>query len=201
MKKLRGIEFSVQSDRIIAGTHLLLGALAGKNLKIVGAKRTENERLFDILDGCACDIFEDDEGVVISAVGRSDALKFVETLPYPNFPTDLQPQLMAFVTLAKGTSVIRENLFENRFNHVMEYTKMGADILVKDRIAIVRGVEKLFGADVFATDLRAGAGLVIAGLLAEGYTTVHNVEFIDRGYERLEEKYAKLGADIKRVKD
>lgn len=201
VKKLRGVEFSVQSDRIIAGTHLLLGALAGKNLKIVGAKRAENERLFNILDGCACDIFEDDEGVVISAVGRSDALKFVETLPYPNFPTDLQPQLMAFATLAKGTSVIRENLFENRFNHVMEYTKMGADILVKDRIAIVRGVEKLFGADVFATDLRAGAGLVLVGLLAEGYTTVHNVEFIDRGYERLEEKYAKLGADIKRVKD
>ena len=95
--------------------------------------------------------------------------------------------------------MIKENLFENRFNHTMELTKMGADILVKDRLAIISGVEKLFGADVYASDLRAGAGLVIAGLMAEGYTTLHNIHFIDRGYERLEEKLKGVGADIKRV--
>ena len=96
--------------------------------------------------------------------------------------------------------MIKENLFENRFNHVMELVKMGADIFVKDRLAIVKGVERLYGADVSASDLRAGAGLVIAGLIADGYTTIHNLHYIDRGYERLEEKLAMLGADIKRVK-
>ena len=124
----------------------------------------------------------------------------METLPYPNFPTDLQPQIMTMQAVAKGTSVIKENLFENRFNHTMELVKMGADILVKDRLAIVTGVEKLYGADVFASDLRAGAALVIAGLIADGYTNLHNIHFIDRGYERLEERYTRVGADIKRIK-
>ena len=199
VKKLKGIEFKVCYDRIIAGTHLLLGALLGKDMRIVGAKREDNELLFNILQESACNFMEDDLGVTISACGRSEAYKFIETLPYPNFPTDLQPQLMAFETLSSGTSVIKENLFENRFNHVMELVKMGADIFVKDRLAIIKGVEKLYGADVFASDLRAGAGLVIAGLVADGYSTVHNIEYIDRGYEKLEEKYSRLGADIKRL--
>lgn len=199
VKKLKGVEFSVCKDRIIAGTHLLLGALIGKNMRVIGAKREDNEILFDILKKSACSFKEDNSGVVISSCGRSEACKFIETLPYPNFPTDLQPMFMTFETLSQGTCVIKENLFENRFNHVMELIKMGADIFVKDRLAIIKGVEKLYGADVFASDLRAGAGLVLAGLVAEGYTTVHNIHYIDRGYERLEEKYRELGADITRL--
>ena len=199
VKKLKGVEFFVCKDRIIAGTHLLLGALIGKNMRVIGAKREDNEILFDILKKSACSFKEDNSGVVISSCGRSDAYKFIETLPYPNFPTDLQPMFMTFETLTKGTCVIKENLFENRFNHVMELIKMGADIFVKDRLAIIKGVEKLYGADVFASDLRAGAGLVLAGLVAEGYTTIHNIHYIDRGYENLEEKYRELGADITRL--
>lgn len=199
VKKLKGVEFSVCKDRIIAGTHLLLGALIGKNMRVIGAKREDNEILFDILKKSVCSFKEDNSGVVISSCGRSEACKFIETLPYPNFPTDLQPMFMAFETLSQGTCVIKENLFENRFNHVMELIKMGADIFVKDRLAIIKGVEKLYGADVFASDLRAGAGLVLAGLVAEGYTTIHNIHYIDRGYERLEEKYRELGADITRL--
>lgn len=199
VKKLKGVEFSVCKDRIIAGTHLLLGALIGKNMRVIGAKREDNEILFNILKESACSFKEDNSGVVISSCGRSEACKFIETLPYPNFPTDLQPMFMTFETLSQGTCVIKENLFENRFNHVMELIKMGADIFVKDRLAIIKGVEKLYGADVFASDLRAGAGLVLAGLVAEGYTTVHNIHYIDRGYERLEEKYRELGADITRL--
>ena len=199
VKKLKGVEFSVCKDRIIAGTHLLLGALIGKNMRVIGAKREDNEILFDILKKSACSFKEDNSGVVISSCGKSEACKFIETLPYPNFPTDLQPMFMTFETLSQGTCVIKENLFENRFNHIMELIKMGADIFVKDRLAIIKGVEKLYGADVFASDLRAGAGLVLAGLVAEGYTTVHNIHYIDRGYERLEEKYRELGADITRL--
>ena len=201
VKRLKGVSFKVFPDRIIAGTHLLLGAMLGKNMRVIGARREDNEILFNILKECGCSLEEDEMGATISSNGKYNAYRFIETLPYPNFPTDLQPQFMAFQTLGKGTSVIKENLFENRFNHVMELVKMGADIFVKDRLAIVNGVDKLYGADVFASDLRAGAGLVLAGLVAEGYTTISNIEYIDRGYERLEEKYARLGADIKRVNE
>ena len=200
VKRLHGGEFSVFGDRIIAGTHLILGALCGKNMTISNFKAEDNQSLLNILKESACDFRIKDDKITITAHGRPLAQKFVETLPFPYFPTDLQPQLMTLQALSKGTCVIKENLFENRFNHAMELKKMGADILVKDRLAIVSGVDKLFGADIFATDLRAGAGLVIAGLMAEGYTTLHNIHFIDRGYERLEEKYQNLGAEIKRLK-
>ena len=200
VKKLHGCEFNVFPDRIIAGTDLILGALTGKNLVIDGFLKENNQILFNILKESACDIIEKDGKMIISANGRMNAFRFLETLPYPNFPTDLQPQIMTMQAVAKGTSVIKENLFENRFNHTMELVKMGADILVKDRLAIVTGVEKLYGADVFASDLRAGSALVIAGLIADGYTNLHNIHFIDRGYERLEERYTHVGADIKRIK-
>ena len=199
VKKLHSGEFKVFPDRIIAGTQLILGALCGENMTISNFRREDNQFLLNILKESACDFKLKNDKIIVTAQGRYPSYKFVETLPFPYFPTDLQPQLMVLETLSKGTSVIKENLFENRFNHVMELTKMGADILVKDRLAIISGVEKLFGADVYSSDLRAGAGLVIAGLMAEGYTTVHNIHFIDRGYEKLEEKYQNLGAEIKRM--
>ena len=127
------------------------------------------------------------------------ALPLVRTCPYPGFPTDLQSQMMVLQSVSKGVCLLQENLFENRFGVVPELKKMGADIVVKNRTALIKGVEKIYGADVFATDLRAGASLVLAGMKAEGYTTVHNIGFIDRGYEKIEEKYKLLGADIKRI--
>lgn len=200
VKKLHGGTFSVFPDRIVAGTHLILGALCGRKMEIKGVRKEDNQLLLNILRESACEIEEKNDRMVISASEHIPACRFLETLPYPNFPTDLQPQFMVLESVANGTSVIKENLFENRFNHVMELVKMGADIFVKDRLAIVKGVERLYGADVSASDLRAGAGLVIAGLIADGYTTIHNLHYIDRGYERLEEKLKLLGADIKRVK-
>lgn len=198
--KLQGGDFKVFPDRIIAGTYLILGALCGQKLQINGFKKEHNEYLLNILKETACEIVEKNDNIIISANGRNKACRFLETAPFPNFPTDLQPQIMTLESVATGTCVLKENVFENRFNHVMELNKMGADILVKDRIAVISGVEKLYGADVFATDLRAGAGLVLAGLIADGYTTVHNVHFIDRGYEKFEEKLSSIGADIKRIK-
>ena len=126
--------------------------------------------------------------------------KSFQTMPYPGFPTDLQPQTMVLQTVSQGTCIITENLFETRYKHVPELIKMGADITIQDRIAIVTGVPKLYGAEVSCYDLRAGAALTIAGLCAEGRTIVNNVHNIDRGYEKLENALSTLGADIKRVK-
>ena len=128
------------------------------------------------------------------------AIPKIETRPFPFFPTDLQSQMMVLQAVSSGVCLLQENVFENRFAVASELKKMGADIVVKGRTALVRGVEKLYGADVFASDLRAGASLVLAGLKADGYTTVHNVHYIDRGYEKIEERYKLLGADIKRIK-
>lgn len=200
VESLHGGEYKVMPDRIIAGTYLILGAMCGKNLQISGFRKEDNNFLFNIMRESACEIIEKNGNIIVSARGRNKAYRYLETAPFPNFPTDLQPQIMAMQSVASGTCVLKENVFENRFNHVMELVKMNADIFVKDRIAIISGVEKLYGADVFATDLRAGAGLVLAGLVADGYTTVHNVQYIDRGYENLERKLEMLGADIKRIK-
>ncbi|MDO4572093.1 MAG: UDP-N-acetylglucosamine 1-carboxyvinyltransferase, partial [Clostridia bacterium] len=122
----------------------------------------------------------------------------VKTLPYPGFPTDLQQPMMAYLCQAGGLSTINENIFENRFNHVRELRRMGASISVRDRIARVRGVAGLHGADIYASDLRAGASLIVAGLAASGTTRVHNIHYIDRGYEYLDKKFQALGADIER---
>jgi UDP-N-acetylglucosamine 1-carboxyvinyltransferase len=140
------------------------------------------------------------ESVRVVGHGRPTAAD-VKTLPYPGFPTDMQAQLMALLCLAKGTSIITENVFENRFMHVSELLRMGARIQVQAPNAVVRGVHRLKGAPVMATDLRASASLILAGLAAHGTTEVLRVYHLDRGYERIEEKLSKLGAEIERVKD
>jgi UDP-N-acetylglucosamine 1-carboxyvinyltransferase len=122
-------------------------------------------------------------------------------MPYPGFPTDMQAQFMALMSVADGTSTIRETIFENRFMHVAELKRMGADVAIEGGIATVRGVEKLTGADVMATDLRASASLIVAGLAAKGNTTIHRLYHLDRGYERIEEKLRGLGAEVERAKD
>ena len=125
----------------------------------------------------------------------------IKTLPYPGFPTDLQPQMGVVLSLANGTSIINESIWESRFQYTNELNKMGAQITAQGKSAIFEGVEKLYGASVYSTDLRAGAALIVAGVAAEGTTEVYNLEHIDRGYEDIEEKFRKIGADIKRIKE
>lgn len=200
VKSLHGGSYEVMPDRIVAGTYLLAVATCGGDVVVKRAIREHNESLLAFLKQTACVLSENGDRIRVKAKKRLASIDKIQTFPYPFFPTDLQPQMMVLQSVSKGVSLIQENLFENRFGLVSELGKMGADIVVKDRTALVKGVEKLYGADVQASDLRAGASLVIAGMKAEGYTTIHNVEYIDRGYEKIEEKYRLLGADIKRIR-
>lgn len=200
VEKLHGTEFEVMPDRIVAGTYLLAVATCGGDVVVEKAYVKHNESLISFLRQSACQIDVFDDKIRLKVEKRLSSIDKIQTLPYPGFPTDLQQQMMTLQTVSDGVSVIEENLFENRFGMVGELCKMGASIVVKGNSACVVGVEKLYGADVFATDLRAGAGLVIAGMKAEGYTTVHNIHYIDRGYENIEEKFKNLGADINRIK-
>lgn len=199
VQRLHGGRYNVMYDRIVAGTYLLAAAICGGDIVVDGACCRHNQSLISFLKQSACKIECFDDRIRLKANKRPFSIEKIETMPYPFFPTDLQPQMMVLQTVSLGTCILSENLFENRFGHVMELKKMGADIIIKDRAAIIKGVEKLYGADVFASDLRAGAALVLAGMKADGYTTVHNVDYIDRGYFKIEEKYALLGADIKRI--
>lgn len=201
VKALHGGEFCVMPDRIVAGTYLLAVATCGGDVMLEGALAKHNESLISFLRQSACQIDVFDDKIRLKADKRLSSVSKIQTLPYPFFPTDLQPQMMVLQSVSDGVSLIQENLFENRFGIVPELQKMGTNISVKDRTACVVGVEKLYGADVFASDLRAGAALVIAGLKAEGYTTVHNISYIDRGYEKIEEKFKLLGAEIERIKN
>lgn len=200
VKKLHGCKYSVLPDRIVAGTYLLATAVCGGDVLVEGAISAHNESLISFLKQTACQIETFSDKIRLKANKRLVSIEKIQTMPFPFFPTDLQAQMMVLQSVSKGVCLLQENLFENRFSHVMELKKMGADIVVKDRTALIKGVEKLYGADVFASDLRAGACLVMAGMKAEGYTTVHNIEYIDRGYEKIEERYKLLGADIKRIK-
>jgi UDP-N-acetylglucosamine 1-carboxyvinyltransferase len=184
-------------DRIEAGSYACAAGITGGSLELVGARK---ETMPSILSGLADAglIVEDvPGGVRVSADGGIKPLS-ISTAPYPAFPTDMQAQFMAMLSLAQGTSLLTETIFENRYMHVPELRRMGADIEVSGRAAVVRGVGGLHGAPVMATDLRASMSLVLAGLAAEGQTEVHRVYHLDRGYERLEEKLQAVGADIER---
>ena len=199
VEKMHGAKFKVMPDRIVAGTYLLATAICGGDVLVDGAILSHNESLISFLKQTACQIETFNDKIRLKANKRLSSIDKIETLPFPFFPTDLQSQMMVLQSVSKGVCLLQENLFENRFGVVPELKKMGADIVVKNRTALIKGVEKIYGADVFATDLRAGASLVLAGMKAEGYTTVHNIGFIDRGYEKIEEKYKLLGVDIKRI--
>ena len=200
VKHFYSTKYSVMPDRIVAGTYMLAVASCGGDVLIDGAIASHNEALISFLKQTACqmDVFSDK--IRLKADKRSSSISKISTGPYPLFPTDLQPQMMAFQSVCKGRCDLTENVFENRFGLAPELVKMGADITLDGKTAHIVGTEKLYGADVYASDLRAGASLVIAGLMAEGYTTIYNAEYIDRGYEKIEEKYALLGADIQRIK-
>jgi UDP-N-acetylglucosamine 1-carboxyvinyltransferase len=197
--ELRPMDFSVMPDRIEAGTFMIAAAMTRGNVKVLGARAEHLEALVSKLREAGVEVSEEEDGLRVKGPRRIASVN-IKTRPHPGFPTDMQAQFMALMTLAEGTSVITENVFENRFMHVCELQRMGADIAIEGPTATVRGVKGLLGAPVMATDLRASACLVLAGLAAENTTEVARIYHLDRGYERLEEKFRLLGAEIERVR-
>jgi UDP-N-acetylglucosamine 1-carboxyvinyltransferase len=197
VEALRGVRHSVSGDRIEAGTLLTAAMATGGDVRVTGVDSAMMESTFEKLRECGAQIDPTPTSVRAQMTGPIRAVRVV-TAPFPGYPTDMQAQLMAVLTIASGSSVVTERVFENRFMHVPELQRMGADIALSGRSAIVTGVRRLSGAPVMATDLRASAGLIVAGLAAEGDTVVNRVYHIDRGYERIEEKLRGLGADIRR---
>ena len=198
VKELRGAVHTVIPDRIEAGTYLIAAAMTGGNVYVENALSEHLKPVVAKLKEAGVRVEEDVDGIRVVSDGTLKAVD-IKTLPYPGFPTDMQAQFMALTTVAKGTSVVMETVFENRFMHVDELKKMGASIRIEDRRAVVDGVASLTGARVRATDLRAGAALVCAALVAEGETEVDHLYHIDRGYDNLVGKLQGLGADIVRV--
>ncbi|MDR3216734.1 MAG: UDP-N-acetylglucosamine 1-carboxyvinyltransferase [Clostridiaceae bacterium] len=198
VKRLRGVRYTPIPDRIICGTIITAVAAAGGAVTVENCVPEHCAALIGKIPKTACRIEAESDKISLYACGRGEAARLVDTSPYPGFPTDMQPQFMALQAVSRGVCVVRENIFETRFRHVQELVKMGADITIGGRIAVIRG-GKLKGAEVTATDLRGGAGLVIAGLAAEGRTVVKNLLHIDRGYENLELLLSSLGAEIKRL--
>lgn len=199
VEKLNSVEYTPISDRIITGTYIIACGICGGEIMLENANLNHLVALIDKLDKDCYKIWCKNDKVIISSKGEHKAITKIETMPYPGFPTDLQPQIVAMLATCKGTSVVVENLFETRYKYTNELIKMGADIIIKERNAIIKGVDKLYGAEVYATDLRGGAGLVLAGLMADGYTTVGNVAQIERGYENFEQTLSSLGANITKI--
>ncbi|KXG77967.1 UDP-N-acetylglucosamine 1-carboxyvinyltransferase 1 [Fervidicola ferrireducens] len=197
-KSLRGISYTVIPDRIEAGTYLIAGAITNGDVLVENVVTEHLKPLIAKLVESGAELEESEEGVRVVGKGRPSPVD-VKTMPYPGFPTDMQAQMMAYLSLCTGISVITETVFENRFMHVEELKRMGAKIKIEGRSAIIEGVEKLTGAPVKATDLRAGAALILAGLAAEGKTIVLNAHHVDRGYENIVEKIKGLGGKIERA--
>jgi UDP-N-acetylglucosamine 1-carboxyvinyltransferase len=199
VSRLEGAVHTVLPDRIETGTYAFAAAAAGGDVELQGARKSLLEAAFSALEQTGVDITETVSGIRIKRDGVALEPIRIETQPFPGFPTDLQAQLMALMTKANGTSVIRETIFENRFMHVQELARLGADIQLQGDTATIKGVKSLRGAPVMATDLRASVSLVIAGLMAEGQTTINRVYHLDRGFERLEQKLSGCGAQIERI--
>jgi UDP-N-acetylglucosamine 1-carboxyvinyltransferase len=198
--RLHGASYRIMPDRIEAGSYACAAAITGGSLDLIGAEARDMRATLGALADAGVTVTEHKDGVHVEAANGLAPLT-LSTAPYPEFATDMQAQLMAMLCKAKGASVLTETIFENRYMHVPELARMGADIQVRGRTAVVRGVETLVGAPVMATDLRASMSLILAGLAAEGETQVSRVYHLDRGYERLEEKLSAVGADIERVSD
>ncbi|HVE77009.1 MAG TPA: UDP-N-acetylglucosamine 1-carboxyvinyltransferase [Actinomycetota bacterium] len=198
VSELRPAAYKVPSDPIEAGSLALMVLASYGEAELVGARARDLELFLTKLSDTGARWKSTENGIEVTATHRPVAVDFA-TLPFPGFPTDLQPQMVAYLAAAEGTSIVTENIFESRFMHVNELTRMGADIRIEGQHAVIRGVPRLAGAPVRASDLRAGAALVIAALGAEGITTIHDVHHIDRGYENLEQKLLRLGAQLERV--
>ncbi|MCF6212135.1 MAG: UDP-N-acetylglucosamine 1-carboxyvinyltransferase [Gammaproteobacteria bacterium] len=199
VERLRGVHYNVLPDRIEAGTYLVAAAITGGRIKIKDVQPAALDAVLAKLREAGAEIDTGEDWISLDMQGRRPKAVSVHTAPYPAFPTDMQAQFTALNAVAEGTSVITETVFENRFMHVQELERMGAEIRLEGNTAIISGIERLTGAPVMATDLRASASLVLAGLVADGDTEVQRIYHIDRGYERIEEKLALLGAKIRRV--
>jgi UDP-N-acetylglucosamine 1-carboxyvinyltransferase len=199
VNELHGAEHGVIPDRIEAGTFLIAGAIAGKNVTINRVRTAHLSAVIQALEGCGYNIHGDNGALTIQSNGTSKSAE-LRTDPYPGFPTDMQAQMCALLATANGESLITENIFPQRFMHVSELKRMGAAIDLDGATAKIRGVETLSGAPVMASDLRASAALLLAGLVADGETEINRVYHIDRGYEMIDEKLGELGAEIERVK-
>ncbi len=197
--RLSGAEYTVLPDRIETGTYLVAGAITGGRVKATRTRPETLDAVLSKLHEAGAELTVGDDWIELDMRGRRPKAVDLTTAPYPAFPTDMQAQFMALNSVAEGTGVITETIFENRFMHVQELQRLGADIRVQGNSAIINGVESLTGAPIMATDLRASASLVLAGLVAKGTTTVDRVYHLDRGYEIIEEKLGQLGADIRRV--
>ena len=200
VKKLHGVDYTIIPDRIEAGTYMIAAAITGGDVLIEKADPLLLKPLIVKLEEAGVRIELEKNLIRVIGLDRVKAVD-IKTLPFPGFPTDMQPQFMALSCVAKGTSVMTETVFEKRFAHIGDLIRMGADIKVEGHSAIIKGVKKLSAAPVMASDLRGGAALVLAGLVAEGTTELSRIYHLDRGYMKLEEKLNSLGADIKRVKE
>ena len=200
VESLQAVEHSIIPDRIEAGTLMVAAGLTRGNIKIFNCPLQQMQTVIHKLRESGMEIESEGDGVRAVGMKRIRSVD-VKTQPYPGFPTDMQAQFMVLMSLGRGLSTISETIFENRFIHVSELHRMGADIRIQENTAIIQGVESLSGASVMATDLRASASLILAGLAAEGLTEVSRIYHLDRGYECLDKKLAKLGANIKRVKE
>jgi UDP-N-acetylglucosamine 1-carboxyvinyltransferase len=197
---LKPVSYDVMPDRIEAGTFMIAAAMTGGDVRIKGMKLEHLDALVFKMQDAGVEITSRDNIVRVKGPKKISSVN-IKTRPYPGFPTDMQAQFMAMMCIAEGASVISENIFENRFMHVSELLRFGADIVVEGNTATVKGVKKLSGAPVMATDLRASASLILAGLAADNTTEVSRIYHLDRGYESIEKKLAGLGADIIRVKE
>ncbi|HUO94527.1 MAG TPA: UDP-N-acetylglucosamine 1-carboxyvinyltransferase [Rhizomicrobium sp.] len=197
--RLHGATYSVLPDRIETGTYAMAAAIAGGDVELVNTRADLIASVTELLRSIGTEITETNRGMIVHRNGVRPKAVDAATEPFPGFPTDLQAQFMALMAVADGTSRIKETIFENRFMHVPELMRMGADVHIEGDTAIVNGVEKLKGAPVMATDLRASVSLVLAGLAAEGETVVNRVYHLDRGFERLEEKLSGVGAEVERL--
>lgn len=198
VEKLHSAEYTIIPDQIEAGTYMIAAAIAGGDVTVKNIIPKHMDSLTAKLAEMGARIEKHDDSIRVMADGRLQCSN-IKTMSYPGFPTDLQPQMTALLSVCEGISVVTENVWDNRYQYVEELRQLGAKIMVESRVAMIEGVKTLKGAKVAATDLRAGAAMVIAGLFAEGTTEIDNIKYIDRGYEDIEEKLSALGADIKRV--
>ena len=200
VKELHGAEYTIIPDRIEAGTYMIAAAMAGGDVTVRNIIPKHMDSLTAKLAEMGVEIEKNDDSIRVISSGQLEGAN-IKTMSYPGFPTDLQPQMTALLSGCHGISVVTENVWDNRYQYVDELRQLGARITVESRVAMIQGVERLKGAKVSATDLRAGAAMVVAGLSAEGVTEIDNIKYIDRGYEDIEEKLSNIGADIKRVNE
>jgi len=197
-KKLNNVEHTVIPDRIVAGTYMVAAGITGGDLNLRNVTAEHLMSVISYLREAGCRVNIKKNNIHVSGPTRPRAVDIIRTLPYPGFPTDMQSQFVSLLSVARGTSIIVETIFENRFKHVEELLRMGADIKLEGRLALIKGVKMLTGAQVVARDLRGGAALIIAALAAEGTTVISGTKHIDRGYEDIEKKLSLVGAVIRR---